>query len=92
MFVFIYRRHCLVYVSDSGRLYGFGSEANGQLCTNSTDVKPLPVAIKGPFVAYSNTGKSTNSGKSSSFVINTVAAGGDYCFVWAVSEQVLSSE
>ncbi|XP_060594475.1 probable E3 ubiquitin-protein ligase HERC4 isoform X2 [Ruditapes philippinarum] len=82
------RRHCLVFVSDSGRLYGFGSEANGQLCTNSVEVKSLPVAIKGQFVAFNNAGRSNNSGNSSSFVINIVAAGGDYCFLWAVSEQI----
>ncbi|XP_053384737.1 probable E3 ubiquitin-protein ligase HERC4 isoform X2 [Mercenaria mercenaria] len=82
------RRHCLVFVCDSGRVYGFGSEANGQLCTNSADVKSLPVLIRGPFVAFSKTGTPMDTGNGAKFVINIISAGGDHCFLWAVTPEI----
>lgn len=82
------RRHTLVFVAESGRLYVFGSGANGQLGTSSPDVKSLPVHVQGPFMAFSKIGTAMDTGSGPMFVIYTIAAGGDFCFTWAVTPEL----
>lgn len=83
----IHRRHTLVYVPNSGRMYSFGTGANGQLGIKSPDAKPLPTCVVGPFVAFD---KASGTSNGSSYVVRGISAGGDICFVWASPEQVLN--
>lgn len=77
-----------MFVSESGRLYAFGSGANGQLGTGSCDVKSVPVRVKGPFIAFNKIGTPMDTNSGATFVINTIAAGGDHCILWAVTPEV----
>ena len=80
----ISRRHTMAYVCGSGRLYCFGSGANGQLGNGKSEVMNLPVPVDGPFVAN----QKQLSTQKESFVINRIAAGGDFCCVWATKPEV----
>ncbi|KAL4239292.1 putative E3 ubiquitin-protein ligase herc4 [Mactra antiquata] len=82
------RRHTIVYVANSGRLYSFGSGANGQLGLKTRDIQSIPTNISGPFISYN---KVTESKDISLFVVTGVAAGGDLCFVWTSTYQSLKS-
>lgn len=83
-----FSRHTIAYVASSGRLYAWGSGANGQLAGKDAGVRDNPVHVQGSFVPYSNVGVPMDMDNGPVFVINRVAAGGNQCFLWAVTPDV----
>jgi len=91
MEVLIFRRHTLAYLLDSGRVYAFGLDGSGQLGLDSSGNKNSPFAVHYPFV--SSKGKRSSSYMDTDghqLVVKRLAAGGDHCFVFALSAEVKS--
>ena len=73
-------------MAETGRVYTFGSAANGQLGYKGPD-QTTPNRVSGPFVSLTRGGTANNN---QLFVINRLAAGGDSCVVWGTDLQVRS--
>ncbi|XP_074647680.1 putative E3 ubiquitin-protein ligase HERC4 isoform X2 [Tubulanus polymorphus] len=83
------RRHTLVLIAYSGRLFSFGLNGNGQLGVGDILIRKTPAPTKGHWVPANFSSKNSDHQQipTEGFIIRRIFSGGDHCFVIASRPQ-----
>ncbi|KAL5017995.1 hypothetical protein ScPMuIL_003717 [Solemya velum] len=79
------RRHSLVYIESSGKVYSFGLGGSGQLGIENTKSVLSPTPVKYYFLPYKDAMEVDDT--SDSYIVDRIFAGGDHCFVSGFKQQ-----